>query len=113
VLRWAGGGIFSYGSDQPAEFDALLDDNNLNASCTGFGCFYAQEPVVGGVEKYFYHPGEKDPGGSSNPNFAYTYIVISDTPEPSSLILVGTVALSLAGTFWRRFPTLRHLGGHR
>jgi hypothetical protein len=106
LIRWNGNGTLVFYSDIPLEQGEIPNDADIGLPQQSYGGISVTEaglvlqPVPAmvaysenGMNGYIYTPTPGQPG--YDPNNAATYVIISDIPEPSSVILVGVGLIGL------------------
>jgi PEP-CTERM motif-containing protein len=90
-------------SDPPENpADSLGSPNTPDCTAVGQAC--VAEISVNGVERIDYTPGPGQPGYNANPSDGdvFHYVIYSDTPEPSGLLLFGSGLIGIARTLKRK-----------
>jgi len=91
--------LLFYSDPVGGRYDSLAD---INSPPTAFytNALNLTETEVGGVSYVLYTPLSGQPGYV--PGFSVTYDIISDTPEPGTLIMFGSGIIGLAGVLRRK-----------
>ena len=83
--------IYFFSDNADGENDGSLD-SGLPATLQANVVTLTEGPVVGGTDGVWYQPTAGQPGyisGAAAAGYVYGYNIISDVPEPSSLVLLG------------------------
>ena len=98
-------GSLVFYSDNVDGFDSLGDTPSPPHAFYANTVNIDEVTFANGVEGAIYTPVAGQPGFVAGASGPVTYVLISDTPKPSSLLLLGSGLVAVTGAVRRRFST--------